>query len=520
MKRVIVACLVAVLAASLARAADCQRWGVMELKFQGPDQGNPFVGVTLAATFTQGATRLEVPGFYDGDGVYRVRFSPPTSGSWSYETRSDAEDLSGKRGAFDVSEASGDNHGPVIVAHKHHFAYTDGSPFKPIGTTCYAWTSQPEELEEQTLRTLAEAPFNKLRMCVFPKRYDWNHNDPPRYAFEGTPPRAWDFSRFNPEFFRHLEKRIEQLGALGIQADLILLHPYDQDRWGFDRMPPDACDHYLRYVVARLSAYRNVWWSLANEWDFDKHKTREDWTRMIGVVADADPYGRLISIHNGYELYDHNHPRLTHASIQNGSAAEDAARAALYRDVYPKPIVLDEVKYEGDIPLRWGNLSAEEMVHRFWEGTVAGCYVTHGECYLADDEVLWWAKGGRLKGSSPPRIAFLKKVLDTSPAEGLDQIDKWQHTNICGQPGEYYLVYFGAEQPSEWDFCLPRHGLEDGMRFRVDVLDTWEMTTTPVEGEFTAKRRTQYLFGDTADRRVDLPGRPWMAVRVTRVRED
>ena len=29
-------------------------------------------------------------------------------------------------------------------------------------------------------------------------------------------------------------------------------------------------DRYLRYVVARLAAYRNVWWSLANEYDFRK----------------------------------------------------------------------------------------------------------------------------------------------------------------------------------------------------------------------------------------------------------
>ena len=24
---------------------------------------------------------------------------------------------------------------------------------------------------------------------------------------------------------------------------------------------------YLRYAVARLGAYRHVWWSMANEWD-------------------------------------------------------------------------------------------------------------------------------------------------------------------------------------------------------------------------------------------------------------
>lgn len=509
--------MVACFAAGAADAAQCERWGVYELSLEGPSEGNPFMGVSLSAEFTQGDRRIVVAGFYDGEGVYRVRFSPPTAGEWSYETTSNYEELSGKTGEVSVVEASGENHGPVQVAHTHHFAYADGTPYKPVGTTCYAWTSQPVSLQEQTLETLAASPFNKIRMGVFPKRYSWNENDPPFYAFEGDPPSTWDFSRFNPEFFRAFEQRIEQLGRLGIQADVILLHPYDNGRWGFDRMPDATCDYYLRYIVARLAAYRNVWWSLANEWDFDKYKERSDWRRMIRVVHQADPYGRLIGIHNGYELYDHNDPILTHASIQNGSAAESAARAALYRDVYPKPIVLDEVKYEGDIPLRWGDLSAEEMVHRFWEGTIAGCYVTHGECYLADDDVLWWAKGGVLKGKSPARIAFLKGVLDASPPEGLDLIDKWQHLNVCGQPAEYYLIYFGADEPTEWEFSLPRHELADGMRFRVEVLDTWNMTTEEVAGEFVAKKHSQYVFKDASGRKVELPGQPWIALRVTRV---
>ena len=86
--------------------------------------------------------------------------------------------------------------------------------------------------------------------------------------------------------------------------------------------------------------------------------------------------------------------------------------------MYRKPIVFDEVKYEGDIEQRWGNLSAEEMVHRFWQGTIAGTYVGHGETYQHPDDMLWWAKGGMLRGKSPARIAFLRKVLEDGPPTG------------------------------------------------------------------------------------------------------
>ena len=72
-------------------------------------------------------------------------------------------------------------HGPVRVRNTHHFAYADGTPFFPFGTTCYAWMHQSEELQQQTLESLRNAPFNKIRMCVFPKSYQYNHNEPALY---------------------------------------------------------------------------------------------------------------------------------------------------------------------------------------------------------------------------------------------------------------------------------------------------------------------------------------------------
>ena len=98
-------------------------------------------------------------------------------------------------------------------------------------------------------RRLTDAPFNKMRMCVFPKHYRFNQNEPPTYPFEGTPLTDWDFTRFNPAHFRHLEQRVGDLRDLGIEADIILFHPYD--RWGFATMDAETDDRYLRYVVAR-----------------------------------------------------------------------------------------------------------------------------------------------------------------------------------------------------------------------------------------------------------------------------
>lgn len=491
-----------------------EQWDIFELSFSGPADGSPFVDVELFATFTQNDTAQRVRGFYDGDGKYRVRFMPSAPGEWEYSTESNRGALDGHRGNFSCEAASGTNHGPVRVANTFHFAYDDGTPYRPVGTTAYAWTHQGEELERQTLETLKASPFNKIRMCVFPKNYAFNAIEPPRYPFEGMPPQTWDTTRLNVEYFRHFENRIGQLREMGIEADVILFHPYDKGRWGFDRMDAASDDRYLRYVIARLGAYRNVWWSLANEYDFLLEKKPADWDRFFQIVAEEDPYGHLRSIHNAFRIYDHNQPWPTHVSLQNGSAVADFGRATLYRDVYNKPIVADEVKYEGNLPQRWGNLSAEEMVHRMWQGAIAGIYTQHGETYLHPDHVIWWARGGKLYGQSPARIAFLRQVLDAGPP-GIDPIDKWQDLKTAGVQGQYYLVYFGHETPTDWRFELPRQGLGAGLRFRVDVIDTWNMTIEPVEGEFEVTEDATYRYGSLGDRHIELPGRPFMALRIT-----
>jgi hypothetical protein len=502
-----------------ARPERVERWGTFDLALRGPQFGNPFCDVTLTARFEQGSRAVEVEGFYDGDGTYRVRFMPDALGEWTYRTKSNRKELDGQNGRLVCVAPVAGNHGPVRVRNRYHFAYADGTPYFPIGTTCYVWNHQGDRLEEGTLKTLKAAPFNKLRMCVFPHRYAYNTNEPVLYPFEGKPPREWDFTRFNPKFFRHLERRIGDLRALGIEADLILFHPYDRGHWGFDRMPAAADDRYLRYVVARLAAYRNVWWSLANEFDFMKTKTTADWDRFFQIVQKSDPYQHPRSIHNALRLYDHNKPWVTHASIQNGSAVADFGRAELLRSAYEKPVVYDEVCYEGNIPLRWGDLSAEEMVHRFWQGTVAGTYVTHGETYLHPQDILWWTKGGELRGQSPPRLAFLRKILEEGPPEGLDPMDKWRNLQTAGQKGEYYLIYFGKQTPAQWRFELPkgRFPIAAGAKFRVEILDTWNMTVTPVERTFAPRPKGKYVYADDVSPPVKLPGKPYLALRIRKV---
>ncbi len=503
------------ISAIAAGEPSAEQWAIYEISLKGPADGNPFIDTRFSATFSCGTKVEEIPGFYDGDGVYRVHFMPDLPGEWTFETKSNRWPLTGKRGTFTVLPASKANHGPVQVRDIYHFAYADGTTFTPWGTTCYNWLQAPDDWQEQTLKTLAASPFNKVRMLVFPQDVDFRRKVPPTlFPFAGKPRRDWDYTRFNPAFFRKLETRIGQLRDLGIEADVILYNPYGKS-WGFDSMDPEGDARYLRYIVARLAAYRNVWWSLANEYDFLRTKRESDWDRFFQIVQHEDPYNHLRSIHNGSLIYNHNQPWVTHASIQNGSAVEEPGRAELYRDVYRKPVVYDEVKYEGNENYRWGQLTAAEMVERIWSGTVAGTYVGHGECYLNDQDT-WLSYGGVLRGQSPPRIAFLRKIIEEGPAHGIEPIDLWQDPRVGGKRGEYYLIYFGRETPTAWPFELYREGLADGMTFKVDLIDTWAMTITPVPEVYQIKKKDKYDFVDAHGRSVALPGRADMALRIQR----
>jgi hypothetical protein len=476
------------------KTADVERWGMFEVVIEGPTEGNPFVEVELSGIFQFQNRKVEAPGFYDGGGWYRIRFMPDSLGEWSFTTRSNREELNDHTGEFLCVTPSDNNHGPVRVSNTYHFSYEDGTRYIPVGTTCYAWAHQGDELEEQTLATLQNSPFNKMRMCVFPKDYTYNKNEPPLHPFEGSGPGAWDYTRFNPAYFRHFEKRVDDLLKLGIEADIILLHPYD--RWGYSEMNAEADDRYLRYITARLWAFRNIWWSMANEYDFMRSKTMADWDRFFRIVQENDAAQHLRSVHNGHTFYDHNKPWVTHCSIQ--SRAVDLTNQ--WREQYRKPIVIDECSYEGNLPLIWGNIPAQEMVHRFWEGFARGGYVGHGETYLHSEDLLWWSKGGVLHGESPARIAFLRKIWEEGPPEGLDPIGiDWNNLARSGQAPNYYLQYFGVYAPGLWNLDLP-----ENYEYQAEVIDTWEMTITRVEGRFSGRCE------------IEMPSKPYQALRLRR----
>lgn len=474
--------------------------------------------LTLRFSHEDGTERL-VPGFWDGELSYVACFSPELMGHWTWQVADAGTSLDADAGDFDV--VRGEHPGPVRVAHRFHFAHPDGTPHRPLGTTAYNWLHQEDELFEETLDAISAAGFNRLRFMVFPQAGGYVEHMPTLMPFAKDADGRWDVTRPDITFFRRLDRAVEALGDRGIQADVLAFNAYDRGVFGLDGLSEQEDAVYLRYLVARLSAHPHVWWSLCNEFDQLERPT-ERWDRAGELLADVDPHDRLRSIHNWIELYDHNRPWVTHASIQNGSATTEFGRAGLYRDAYGKPIVLDEIKYEGDIPMRWGDLDAAQLVHQFWITTVSGCYASHGESFVTESGSLHMVEGGRLRGEAPARLAFLRRILEESSIPGFDPIDKWDDpAYVAGHAPDEYLQYLGRSAPDAWTFRLPV-GFPGGVpqvgdRYRVDVIDTWNMTVAPVEASFTISRveRADAYAEQAAP--VPLPEGAALALRITRV---
>jgi len=526
-----------------------EQYRMCELKFQGEKLDKNWARVELSARLWCGDREVNVCGFYAGNGVYKARFLPDVPGTWQYEVSGCVT----AKGRVEVAPAE-DSHG-LVRAEELHFAHQDGTAFYPFGTTVYALMHQKDSLVMQTFESLKVAPFNKVRFCVFPKHYDYNHNEPEYYAFEKKEEDAvnkaesakegsvaegnameadcWDVSRPCFAFWDRLDEIILHLDKMGIQADLILFHPYD--RWGFSKMTQADNLVYLDYLTRRLAAMPNVWWSLSNEYDLCAAKSLEDWEEIEEFVASHDPFHHLLSNHNCFKNWDFTRPNVTHASIQSKALT----KVADWRRRYQKPIVIDECCYEGNLEHIWGSISGREMVNRFWRVVTMGGYCTHGETFLDPEDILWWARGGKLKGESSARIGFLRGIVESLPEPIEPANENWvvrimnaspeekemaiQQGNVmvkaildmgdeikdfytsefvyqghCGE--DAYLTFYDLRTCGKDVLKLPAEHT-----YRVELIDTWEMTRSVL---------LEKAKGDTA---LTLPGKEGMAVLAVKI---
>jgi Domain of unknown function (DUF5605) len=107
-----------------------------------------------------------------------------------------------------------------------------------------------------------------------------------------------------------------------------------------------------------------------------------------------------------------------------------------------------------------------------------------------------------LKGTSPARIAFLRKLVEETGGLGASAAQYYLNASALDAAGKTDVIFYYMDfhQPIYYEFPLPEG------RFTAEMMDPWEMTVSVIAGTFT---------GNT---KLKLSGRPYQAVRFRRVR--
>jgi hypothetical protein len=262
---------------------------------------NPFQ-VQFAAEITgPGTAKLVIPGFYDGNGIWKIRVSPTAEGEWRVVTRSSVAALDRRRVGFVCTPNPAPGaHGGVRVdlRHPHHFVFEDGTRFFPLGYECdWLWaldaTNARLPAVNRFLDKLAASGFNYVLLNAYAHDTSWrkgktgddDYGPPPLFAWAGTNQQP-DHQRFNLAYWQHYDRIIAALHQRGIVAHIMIKVYNKMVNWPANGSPED--DLYFSWLIARYAAYPNVHWDFAkesnNEKDLDYKLGR------IKFVRDHDPY--------------------------------------------------------------------------------------------------------------------------------------------------------------------------------------------------------------------------------------
>lgn len=430
-----------------------EQWGVFELGLS--DAAKESAGKPVKAIFTNGRRVREAYAFEDGSGAGRIRFMPDEVGVWEYEIAGSSADQPVHQGRIECTAPHPGNHGPVRIVSDKDFAYADGTPFIPFGTTSLKWYDG--EAFEETIAALASSPFNKVRMAAGPADSD----------------------------MEKLEAAIRRLMELGIEADLLL----DCREGGAE------AERFLAEAVARLAAFRNVWWSLVLPEELDPPGRQERLRRLLPLLQERDPYRHPLTVQSSDPMSDFSFHPITHVSLRAG----DPSQVSHYAGMHGKPVLVEECGCEGNAPSLWGSLPPEELVNRIWNAVCRGGYAAHGEMFTRSGGASWHSHGGSLTGEAAPRLAFLRGILEEAPL-GLRFMPAYYDAATIGLEGEYYLQYHGIHRFSTKQLRVPEG------RYAADLIDVWNMQITPFSEEFVGSE----VF-------VALPERTNLALRIRRV---
>ena len=350
------------------------RWGLFEISVPNTrDYANPFIDVTLEATFTSPAgKKLKALGFYDGDKTWRLRFMPDSPGDWRYQAKF-SDGSPGISGLFRCVSKSR-FHGPLLVdrANPLWFQYADGTHAYLLAFHLWSLDAMDEQTLGRTLDFLKTQGFNAI---IGP------HLGPPnRLPWEKKADGKPDFSRFNLAVWAGLDRAARMLGNRGM---VFIPFSIFGGTNGMPKIPTrDEEDLLLRYWVARWGGFWNVTFQPTSEWE---EGFKEDEIQRIGrMIRELDSGRHLVSVHShktasdGIQRSDWYDYHTVQDKLIDWNPTKYTWLVDLHRKV-KKPILAHECLWEGNIYQKEAGLDVGNMRKAAWVIALSGGQINYAD---------------------------------------------------------------------------------------------------------------------------------------------
>jgi hypothetical protein len=251
------------------------------------------------AEFTsENGTKLTVPGFWDGENVWKIRFAPTEPGKWTYATKfADTSDagLHNVQGEVNCVEYQGEleiyRRGFVKAEPgSRYFTYADGTPFFYLGDTHWSMPSEPfDTMFVSIVDDRAAKGFTVYQSEPLGAKYNL----------------AGGLGGQALEGFRDLDKRFQYIADAGLVHANAQLFFASELGWNREAYSDEYIAKLARCWVARYGAYP-VMWTTAQECDKDFYYGRDNpwfdaetnpWKIVFDAIYRYDPYSHPQTAH-------------------------------------------------------------------------------------------------------------------------------------------------------------------------------------------------------------------------------
>lgn len=457
----------------LIRARAVPRWEPRDFTFRSSRTvANPFRTAFSAIVSGPAGIELKVPGFYDGNGTWKVRVAPTVEGNWSLKTQSEFEELDRQEVFFAcVRNPYPPIHGRLQVdpEHRYHFIYEDGTHYFLMGYECdWLWALDLGKSELTMLNPfldkLASSGFNHIILNAYAHDCGWrkgntgpdDYGPPPLYAWAGSNDQP-DHSRFNLAYWQHYDRMMQSLYQRGLVAHILIKVYNKMVNWPAKGSAED--DLYFRWLIARYAAYPNVVWDFSKEAHIEKDLAYK--LNRLRFIRQNDPYHHLLTVHDDDAAYASGayDKLLDFRSDQQHSKWHQTILEQ--RGHHRWPAVNVEFGYEygprGPADFTYQVVqSPEEVCRRAWEIYMAGGYGAYYYTYTAWDVIR--------PQDQPPGYAYfqnLRRFFETTGYWLLKPADAMVSEGFClANRGQEYVVFLDHPKP----FRVTLEGLAGRLR--------------------------------------------------------